>query len=416
MLKSEKINFLAKKIAPNPLEATYWIDLTADPQGRCWKWFDPESNTWKVLIKGNDHLLSKLQQQVTNLFYQLSLINQDLDNIKLSIDTINKQIEIINDKIESIPDNIQGQITNIQNQITAIINKNDEQDKQIASKFELPEGGTTGQVLKKQSNGSVAWANDEVGEVNIGIATTTEDGLMSSEDKVKLDGITAGADNVQFTSTLSTGTKVGTITINGQGTDIYAPKSEAAGSTVSYTPIVTEGTQLGTITIDGNQNIIYSPTLDPVKLTPISKQISITDFEVTSQSEEHGQFRLKFTVNDITKEWLQKNILQSAQLSVAYTCTELSDIAQFYTQNIDLIGWVAAQAQVAAVVYGTTFAKHAVAFNRTHLADYQINFHQYDDYLTVDIVIYIAKVDLTMLSITEFKSINLSYSYINIAN
>ena len=31
MLKSERINFLAKKIAPNPLEATYWIDLTEDP-------------------------------------------------------------------------------------------------------------------------------------------------------------------------------------------------------------------------------------------------------------------------------------------------------------------------------------------------------------------------------------------------
>ena len=53
MLKSERINFLAKKVAPNPLEATYWIDLTEDPQGTVWKWYDPEDNIWKVLLLGN---------------------------------------------------------------------------------------------------------------------------------------------------------------------------------------------------------------------------------------------------------------------------------------------------------------------------------------------------------------------------
>lgn len=53
MLKSEKINFLAKDIAPNPLEATFWIDLSEDPQGTVWKWFDPVTERWKVLLLGN---------------------------------------------------------------------------------------------------------------------------------------------------------------------------------------------------------------------------------------------------------------------------------------------------------------------------------------------------------------------------
>ena len=52
-------------------------------------------------------------------------------------------------------------------------------------------------------------------------ATTSAAGLMSAADKTKLDGITASADSVSFTRNLTSGTKVGTITINGSATDLY---------------------------------------------------------------------------------------------------------------------------------------------------------------------------------------------------
>lgn len=55
------------------------------------------------------------------------------------------------------------------------------------------------------------------------VATTSANGLMSSSDKSKLDGIRAGADAVSFSRSLSSGTKIGTININGTNTDIYAP-------------------------------------------------------------------------------------------------------------------------------------------------------------------------------------------------
>lgn len=55
------------------------------------------------------------------------------------------------------------------------------------------------------------------------VATTSANGLMSSSDKSKLDGIQAGADAVSFSRSLSSGTKIGTITINGTNTNIYAP-------------------------------------------------------------------------------------------------------------------------------------------------------------------------------------------------
>ena len=63
------------------------------------------------------------------------------------------------------------------------------------------------------------------------VATASANGLMSSSDKSKLDGIQAGADAVSFSRSLSSGTKIGTININGTNTDIYAP---TAGGPVEY--------------------------------------------------------------------------------------------------------------------------------------------------------------------------------------
>lgn len=55
------------------------------------------------------------------------------------------------------------------------------------------------------------------------VATTSANGLMSSSDKSKLNRIQASADAVSFSRSLSSGTKIGTININGTDTDIYAP-------------------------------------------------------------------------------------------------------------------------------------------------------------------------------------------------
>lgn len=52
-------------------------------------------------------------------------------------------------------------------------------------------------------------------------ATTSAAGLMSASDKSKLNGIQSGADAVSFSQSLTSGTKIGTITINGSGTDLY---------------------------------------------------------------------------------------------------------------------------------------------------------------------------------------------------
>lgn len=76
------------------------------------------------------------------------------------------------------------------------------------------------------------------------VATTSANGLMSSSDKSKLNGIQAGADAVSFSRSLSSGTKIGTININGINTDIYAP---TAGEPVEYG--VATSTTLGLVRI-----------------------------------------------------------------------------------------------------------------------------------------------------------------------
>lgn len=76
------------------------------------------------------------------------------------------------------------------------------------------------------------------------VATTSANGLMSSSDKSKLDGIQAGADAVSFSGSLSSGTKIGTININGVNTNIYAP---TARESVEYG--VATSTTLGLVRI-----------------------------------------------------------------------------------------------------------------------------------------------------------------------
>ena len=66
-------------------------------------------------------------------------------------------------------------------------------------------------------------------------ATTNASGLMSNTDKQKLDGIQSGATVVSFSRAYTSGTKIGTITINGVATDIYIPIWN--GTTAQYNAI-----------------------------------------------------------------------------------------------------------------------------------------------------------------------------------
>ena len=78
-----------------------------------------------------------------------------------------------------------------------------------------PTAGNQGKYLR--ADGS--WATPT--NTTYSVATTSANGLMSSAMVTKLNGIADNADNVTFTQTLTSGTKIGSISINGTSTDIY---------------------------------------------------------------------------------------------------------------------------------------------------------------------------------------------------
>ena len=63
------------------------------------------------------------------------------------------------------------------------------------------------------------------------------------------------ATEVSATADYSSGTRIGTITIDGQALNLYIPSS--GGSVVSYNEGLQSGTLVGTLTIDGVSHSLY---------------------------------------------------------------------------------------------------------------------------------------------------------------
>lgn len=84
------------------------------------------------------------------------------------------------------------------------------------------------------------------------VATTEANGLMSAKDKEKLDNIHENATQVAFTQTMSSGTAIGTININGKATTLYAP---TAGEPVEYGNATASAVGLVKLGSDTIQNV-----------------------------------------------------------------------------------------------------------------------------------------------------------------
>lgn len=148
-------------------------------------------------------------------------------------------------------------------------------------------------------NGTKLYCNENTTYSN---ATTSLSGLMSSQDKTKLDNISEGADSVSFNRTLNEGDEIGTLTINGVPTKIYCNSthiisdatpqvhglmstsdkvklngiSEGANKT-EFTKSLSSGTKIGTLKLDNQSIDLYciTPTVytgkDGINITDGSK-------------------------------------------------------------------------------------------------------------------------------------------------
>ncbi len=126
-------------------------------------------------------------------------------------------------------------------------------------------------------------------------ATTATAGLLSANDKSKLDAITASADAVSFSRSLTSGTKVGTITINGTGTDLYAPTNTDTHYTTGLKIGASSTATANAAATNGN---VYLNVLDN---TTIRDSHKITGSgSVTVTSDANGVITIKGTDNNTT--------------------------------------------------------------------------------------------------------------------
>lgn len=89
------------------------------------------------------------------------------------------------------------------------------------------------------------------------LETTLAEALGISGGMTNVGAGGGGGSAVQFTQVLSSGTKIGVITIDGAATDIFAPQG---GDRVTWTQSLATGTKIAEISINGTSTDVYAPT------------------------------------------------------------------------------------------------------------------------------------------------------------
>jgi hypothetical protein len=95
----------------------------------------------------------------------------------------------------------------------------------IFSKLNYDSVGGTDKYIE-----SISQSNGVISATTGTTATTAKSGLMSKADKAKLDDIADGADSVSFSRELTSGVKIGTITISGTDTTLYCKDTWVANA------------------------------------------------------------------------------------------------------------------------------------------------------------------------------------------
>ena len=152
----------------------------------------------------------------------------------------------------------------------------------------IPSGGSAGQILRWSADGTAAWGADN--NTTYSVATTTSNGLMSSTDKSKLDGIATGANKTVLNNTVTSTSSTEAATANAVKTAY-----DKANHSHPYLPL-----SGGTMT----NNITFSNTLTGIKWTMNTDGASITfkndsdadaDSYLEFQTLDNGNEYFKFT-------------------------------------------------------------------------------------------------------------------------
>ena len=221
------VKIIESYTAPNPKEYTYWVDLTSNPNKGVIKYFKGNGKWADVNDKTNDDQSKDIEQ-----------LQKSVDNLKSTkVDKVSGKELSSNDFTDSYKSKLDGMQG-------------------------VPTGGTNGQVLKKTASG-VAWQNDNNTTYNV--ATSSANGLMSSADKSKLDGIAEGANAYTLpaaTAQTLGGVKIGSNISLADGGVISINKTNVT-TALGYTPLESVDTS-NFVTLSGTQTIAGKKTFSDI--------------------------------------------------------------------------------------------------------------------------------------------------------
>ena len=235
----------SSNVAPNPIEVVYWADLSEAADGSVIKTFNGKE--WVAIGSGSSSCSCTFtngtdgsftvtkgdcegeegttEQKVTIGKPATAGTADTLSGLTATVaelnycDGVTSAIQTqLNGKAASSHTHTIANITNLQTTLdgkasTAVATTSTNGLMSSVDKTKLdgmvsvPTGGTEGQVLKKTADG-VAWQADN--NTTYPVATTSANGLMSSSDKTKLDGIAANANNYTLPNA-STSTRGGVL-------------------------------------------------------------------------------------------------------------------------------------------------------------------------------------------------------------
>lgn len=221
------VKIIESYTAPNPKEYTYWVDLTSNPNKGVIKYFKGNGKWADVNDKTNDDQPKDIEQ-----------LQKSVDNLKST-----KVDKVSGKELSS-------------NDFT------DQYKNKLDSMQGVPTGGSNGQVLKKTADG-VAWQNDN--NTTYAIATSSANGLMSSADKSKLDGIAEGANAYTLpaaTAQTLGGVKIGSNISLADGGVISINKTNVT-TALGYTPLESVDTS-NFVTLSGTQTIAGKKTFSDI--------------------------------------------------------------------------------------------------------------------------------------------------------
>ena len=98
MIKQENPNFLASAYAPNPMEVTYWIDLSEDANGNVIKTYDGKK--WIPINNKEDNTQNSQIEHLLNIINEKAN-KKDVYTIAQTNDAINRSKTVVENVLTS---------------------------------------------------------------------------------------------------------------------------------------------------------------------------------------------------------------------------------------------------------------------------------------------------------------------------